>query len=175
MLRTILIIAIFVLSLGSYSLGQTARQPDPPNNPVMAVPDADLLPPGKDAWVIHLFTAGGLTGKGLPAVTAVSDGSYACGDIVPANFQRLPDDKLKILDDMIVPASLKPDKLMEKSDPGPPIVCSDCYQIGLVLTRRDSDSKVRTYTDSGKFLKYKPIAQRLGEIKKAFGDLTLCK
>jgi hypothetical protein len=140
---------------------------------VYGMSDRELLPPGSSAWVIHLFTIGGVDGKGLPAVTAVSDGSYACGDIVPENFQKLTDQHLKTISDAVLPAVFKPDKTMTPGDPLPPY-CKDCYIVSLVVTRRESDNKVRTYSESEKLLRYSRIAETFEKVKGTVKKLDLC-
>jgi hypothetical protein len=145
-----------------------------PTSGILAIPDKQLLPNGPGAWVVHLFTAGGFTGRGRPAVTVIADGTYACGDIVPDNFRRLDADKLKMLSDVIMPAIFKPDKKMERLPDSSPIICNDCYITSVVLTRRDPDKNVRTYQSRGKSPQYKPIKLAFDKVERALTDLNLC-
>jgi hypothetical protein len=159
-------LAILILSSAGLAQGSSDE--------VYGMSDKALLPPGNNAWVVHLFTLGGRDGRGLPPVTAVSDGSFACGEILPSKFQRLSNAHLKTISDAVLPAVLKPDKTMKLSDPPFPPVCNDCYFSYFVMTRRDTDNKVRTYSESTKLLRYPPIANTFAKLKETMKKLDLC-
>jgi hypothetical protein len=172
--KSLLACLLLILFLSLTVSAQTYDQGSDTPWAISGLSDRELLPGDENAWVIHLFTTGGLTGRGLPAVTIVSDSSYVCGDIIASHFKKLPAEQLAELSTLINSAHLRPTKSMDKAPDRPPIVCNDCYVTNVVVTRREIGKKVRTYQDDIKSTRYKAIAEAFENLRAKLQQMKLC-
>jgi hypothetical protein len=164
----VLVCVMMVVASTAYS------QVDPTYDGVeLSLSNAELLPDGDSAWVVHLFTSGGYTGRGLPPITVVSDGSFARGSIVPDNFKRLNAGQFASIADLVNNAELKPTKNMQRVRPRE-ITCIDCYISRVVITRREK-KKVRTYQDTEELRRYQPIAETFDRLRDLLQQMRPCE
>ena len=148
-------------------------------------PDKNLVPAASGAWLLHVVTTGGINGLGRPTVTIISNGQFACGEnenlqfnpfVASSQFKPLISDSFESLSEMIGSTEFKIDKSKDKStDKSISDFCNDCYQTSILLARRNSNGKIKTFTNSLKFTKYPRFATLFSKIKNQAFDLTDCK
>jgi hypothetical protein len=138
-------------------------------------PDTSLLSDSADAWILHLITFGGFSGKGLPTVTIRSTGDFACGESEPLQFKAFEPGKLKTLSEIITSANFTITDSLTKTENSLPFLCSDCYQTTILLARRESSGKTKSYSNTSKLLKYSQIAEKLSLIQRNVTGLAVCQ
>ncbi|HEX8282535.1 MAG TPA: hypothetical protein VF588_04235 [Pyrinomonadaceae bacterium] len=99
------------------------------------------LPEGKGAWAVRVLTSGGFAGHGRGDVTVYSDGRVTCTPPAEPCAERRPADALAPLSRLV--AAARPLKWKVATAPG---VCNDCYVMQLVVRRRESKGRAKTYT-----------------------------
>ncbi len=137
-------------------------------------PDKSLLPKDENAWVLHLITFGGLSGKGLPTITITSKGLYACGEAENLDFKITDADEFQTLSETISSANFNIDKSTDKAQELLPMLCKDCYRTEIRLARRESKGKVKTYRNDSDFMKYPRLSEVFSSIKKEAFGLANC-
>jgi hypothetical protein len=97
---------------------------------------AMALPDGNGAWLVRVFTYGGLTGSGIGDFGLSSAGQVVCSPGAGKCSQTFEAGRIQPLVDM---AAVKP------ADAAPPWpFCSDCVTRRLIILRRDSTGSVQS-------------------------------
>jgi hypothetical protein len=97
------------------------------------------LPKGDGAWVIQVFTSGGLAGRGKGDLTVSSRGALTLTQAGAECAQALAPDSLQTLAQAVMSAQTK------SFEAAPSGVCHDCYMTVMLLQRREAGGRTRTY------------------------------
>lgn len=116
-------------SINPLLLGALLETPRPPE-----------LPPHDGAWAVQLVSRGGLLGTGRGDLTVTSDGEVivmrargSCSDKTSADITRRIDAAI---------AAARPSEWASPAGS----YCHDCYLTALILSRREVDGAVRSYS-----------------------------
>jgi len=90
------------------------------------------LPPGENAWAVHITSTGGISGTGRGNITLTSDGQLLRYGPAGSCSIKLSEEALESLTKTIFAAtgSYNSDGLLET------LICPDCYVTAMVVTRR---------------------------------------
>jgi hypothetical protein len=99
------------------------------------------LPPGENAWAIHIVSRGGFIGVGRGDLAVMSDGAVSWKGVDGTCSRKLTEDPLRALAKIVMsvdaPAHWGGSKIS-----GP---CYDCYLTAFILQRREAAGVERTY------------------------------
>lgn len=99
------------------------------------------MPEGKGAWAVQVLTTGGFAGRGRGDVAVYSDGRVTCTPPAGPCAEKRPAGALAPLSRLV--AAARPSKWKVKAAPA---VCNDCFVMQLVVRRRESHGRAKTYT-----------------------------
>ncbi len=137
-------------------------------------PAKELLPETPNAWILHIVTFGGISGKGLPTVTIRSNGEFACGEDESLAFKPLETGKVSALSEIISSADFTIPFTFKKVKSNVPFICQDCYYKQILLARRNPDGKVKVYENNSKLINHPLIADTFRLIEQNAGNLAAC-
>ena len=124
--------SVLLLSFACLSFAQTAGRPSAVAR--MALPTGNL------AWVVQVFTSGGILGTGEGDIGISSEGRVICASPEAPCGKDFMSSTLQTLVEMIQPGNL----IFAK----PISLCNDCYRNTIIIRRRDSMGMEHTYTAS---------------------------
>lgn len=102
-------------------------------------PPAVKLPKGDGAWVIQVFTSGGIAGRGKGDLMVSSRGGMMLTQAGAECRQVLAPDSLQTLAQVVASAQTK---AWESAPSG---ACHDCYMTVMLMQRREAGGRERTY------------------------------
>lgn len=136
------------------------------SQPIEAMPV--VMPQGAAAWAIQIITSGGFGGT-IERKVVTSAGELTCDDSTTTDTSLAPQ-TLRSLSKLVAEA-----RSFERNQKISASVCKDCRRAAIMLSRREADGTIKTYSATWDETTRAEVAEAMLQLYENVGALDSCR